>query len=464
MPLEEVTMDYDFFEENEQDEGLERIHAPYVQGGYPPMREKKIRWWHVVIAIFFALITFFAGYLVCWNGLDSEIRTLIDVKNRIQKDYYKEVTDEEFYAAIFGGINDELLDDYSQYMPAEEFLQMVSDMEGNRSGVGMVFTTGATNPLRVSRVCGNSPAEAAGIVAGESVVGCGDTVENIKAISSFEALSDFLKGYKENEAFYLKIRSATGEERNVKISKKAYVENLVFYRTKENAYTFVGEDASVLTQSGQPLTCLDEDTAYIRLIEFSGNAEKDFAEAMKQFKADGKKNLVLDLRSNGGGYLEIMQSLSSYFCKTATEEKPIVAVADFGERQEKYTAKGNYYREYFSEDSRICVLADSYSASASECLIGCMLDYGTISYADICLAEREGVAKTFGKGIMQETYVLSLFKQNALKLTTAEIRWPKTNTSIHGRGILSSDGTLTVEENYHFELETQAAIAALFSK
>jgi hypothetical protein len=87
-----------------------------------------------------------------------------------------------------------------------------------------------------------------------------------------------------------------------------------------------------------------------------------------------------------------------------------------------------------------------------------MLDYGAITYADICLSERNGVAKTYGKGIMQSTFYLGL-KGDAIKLTTAEIRWPLTNNSIHGRGILPSDGTKTVQEGITDEAEIAAAIA-----
>ena len=157
-----------------------------------------------------------------------------------------------------------------------------------------------------------------------------------------------------------------------------------------------------------------------------------------------------------------MQSISKYFCKNAKEKTPVVAVADFGEKRTSYKATGNCYYDYFTNESRICVLADRYSASASECLIGCMIDYGAISYADICLAERGGVAKTYGKGIMQETTLVNLFRQDAITLTTAEIRWPVSDNSIHGRGVLPEDGTKTVEENIDFEKETENALKVLF--
>ncbi len=453
-------MEYDFFDEQTPNNDVQRVPAPAVAVQNPPPR-KKIRWWHVLLAVGVGIFTFLGGYFACWFSLDSEIRTLVGVKKEIQQNYYKEVTDEEFYGAIFDGINQNLLDDYSGYMTPEQYAEATEDLQGNRSGLGIVFNTAVAGKLRVVRVCGGSPAEDAGIVAGDYLVGYGRTESELVEVVDFDSFADFLAGYQENESLFLKVRTQE-EERVVSVSKKTYVENYVFYRTKTTSYVFLGESATT-TAKGAPMPALAEDTAYIRLAQFTGNAAAEFKQAMAQFKLERKKHLVLDLRGNGGGLLDVMQSISSYFCKTATEERPVVAIADYGDRRQAFSAQGNYYKEYFAEDSRICVLADSDTASASECLIGCMVDYGALGYGDICLSYRGKAAKTFGKGIMQETYILNYVRQDALKLTTAEIRWPKSNHSIHGRGVLPEDGTLTVEENYDFEQETAAAIEKLFA-
>ncbi len=461
-------MDYDFFDEEQSEENkktvTQRIPASIVcetNNKKTPPKKKKIRWQYVVVAVVTAIGVFFTGFLTCWFSLDKEIRTILDLKNKIQQKYYKEVPDEEFYTAIFGGINENLLDDYSEYMTPDEFQAYTQDMQGSRIGIGLVFISGEGQPLKIVRVCGNSPAEKAGLVAGELILGIGKTEEEITLCATFKEFSALLDPFGEKESFVLKVSGVDGE-RFVSLYKDEYVENLVFYRTKTSAYAFEGSSASDIVEKGSPMDYLDEDTAYIRLISFTGNAADEFDLAMAKFKQDGKKHLVLDLRENGGGYLDIMQSIASYFCRTATEEKPVVAVADYGEKKQEYRAYGNYYDSYFQKDSRIFVLADSGSASASECLLGCMLDYEAISYGDICLAERSGVAKTYGKGIMQEVYFVNLLDQDALKLTTAEIRWPKGN-SIHGVGILPSDGTATVEE-MDFEEETQKAIEILLGK
>ena len=86
---------------------------------------------------------------------------------------------------------------------------------------------------------------------------------------------------------------------------------------------------------------------------------------------------------------------------------------------------------------KIAVLADENTASASECLIGAMLDYGTLTRDALVITETNGVARTYGKGIMQTTYV-NFTHGDALKLTTAYIFWPQSHTSIHGIGITTT--------------------------
>lgn len=449
--------------ENEEREQPEKEGNPYVNTKEQPVKRKtkKQRVAACLTALGIAFGSFFAGAFVHYLTIDKEMRTLLKLKDRIQKSYYQEVTDEEFYDVLLDAVSDNLLDEYSWYLSRDEYKQSQEQAEGKQSGLGLVFSTAqeGLEQMRVVRVCGNSPAEEKGIVAGEYLIGFGASETQIQESLRFDDFSNFLDDYGEGETFYLKVKGLTGETRVVGIAKSDYVENYVFYRTNTTAYRFVGKDAVTPTQKGEPLTCLDENTAYIRLTQFNGAASDEFNEAMKLFSSQNKKNLVLDLRGNGGGYLDIMLKIARYFCKTATSNKPIVAVADYGEKTESFATKGNLYYDYFTEDSRITVLADNQTASASECLIGCMIDYGAISYQDICLAERNGEAKTFGKGIMQTTYPLLSGNGDAVKLTTARICWPVSKKCIHGVGILPTDGAKTVAENADFEAELVSAIA-----
>lgn len=417
-------------------------------------------------ALAVAAAGFFAGYYTYYARLDPEMRSLVWAKERIQSQYYKEITDEEFYEAVYGAVNG-LLDIYSGYLTADEFAESIEEATGKWSGLGLIFSTRdaeANNRMLISRVSGNSPAEEAGLLPGMYVVGFGKDEESVKDSTSFDEFSEFLDARETGEEFVLKLTDGQdGEPFFQVIAKESFVENYVFYRSNDSAYIFKGENATVLTEDDNYLPALGEDTAYIRLTQFNGQAAEEFKAVMDVFDREGKVNLVLDLRSNGGGYMNILQSIASYFCKDSSAAKPVVAAAEYRSgRREEFKADGNKYYDYFTDESRICVLADNGTASASECLIGCMWDYGAIAYEDICLSERSGEAKTYGKGIMQTTIPHSFFgRPDAIKLTTARILWPVTGNCIHDRGVLPEDGARVVEENYEGDAEILAALEAL---
>lgn len=420
----------------------------------------------IIGTVALAAFVFFSGMLTTWLCLDDGIRTLIKIKRTIDKEYYQDVSDDEFYRVLFSAINDDLLDPYSEYMTGEEYRALEQSLAGRHSGIGVVFSVAgedAETQIKVHRVVENSPAEQAGLQIGDRIIGFGKSKTELTYSVDFDrGFKPFLETLAESEPFYLAVQRGDSQKL-VEISKEFYVESYVSYRTNKTSYHFTGANALTYTEKGQALTCLSDDTAYIKLSQFTGNAVAGFDRVMAQFKEDGMKNLVLDLRENGGGYLDYVQYISKYFCKNATAKAPLMTVADYGEKKEYYSAAGNVYNEYFAEDSRIVVLADSGTASASECLIGCMIDYGTIGYTDICLSTRNGEAKTYGKGIMQTTFYLDASKKDFLKLTTAELKWPVSGKSIHGRGVLPEDGALTVAENHEKDVELNNALALLFS-
>ncbi len=414
-----------------------------------------------VAAIGISAVCFLGGMASVWFTLDPEIRALVKVKKTIDAHYYREIDDDSFYKGVFDSVNAQL-DPYSGYMSADTYTQSANELNGNRIGIGVSFYNSSLEEgrLEIARVAGNSPAEKAGLTAGSCITGFGKGEETLVTSNDYAQFTSFLKTLEEGEPFLLAVR--TGEETEfVTLTQEAYVENYVFYRSKDSAYGFTGPRAATLTAQDRALTCLPDDTAYIRLVRFGGNAVEAFEGGMSVFKRENKKNLILDLRGNGGGYINAMQSIASYFCKSSDALYPVAAIADYGEREEHFLARGNVYGEYFSADSRICILADGGSASAAECLIGVMVDYGASAYGDICLFEKNGVAKTYGKGIMQSHFPISA-SGDSLKLTTAEVRWPMTKRSIHGRGILPEDGAKIAREGENEEEELRAAIELLF--
>ncbi len=396
--------------------------------------------------------------------LDKEMRSLMNIKSHIQKEYYYDVSDEEFYGVIFDAINEDLLDKYSAYMTQEEYEAKQAQAAGKRNDTGLTYTVdalGTEEKVYVNLVRGNSPAEQSGFRRGDKIVAVGDSEEALTSLESYEQLTDYVDSKATGAPFYLQIERA-GVTQTMCVSNEYFVENYVYYRDGDGSFAFTGESAQTLTETHDPLVGLTEDTAYIRLTKFNGGVVGQFAQAMNLFRERGKKHLVLDLRDNGGGYIHLLSEIAAYFCKSATSSKPTIAVANYADgKKEYFRASGNVYEEYFGADSQLYVLADRHTASASESLIGCMVDYGSLPMDNICLVEEDGVAKTYGKGIMQTTYEFWLWKTDAIKLTTAQVHWPVSNKCIHGVGVTTDDGCKKAAYTLDKDGEVYGALSAL---
>ena len=436
------------------------------------MEERKKRILHRAFAIgggiLFGVSCFFGGYFTYAGKVDDEIKTLIWAKEVIQEEYNYKITDEEFYEAVFSGVNS-LLDPYSAYLSKDEYKKTLEDSTGRFAGIGVQFSTVDTagNPqIMVSKVLGNSPAEREGLKVGSSLLEYGNSQAEMVGATNYEAFSAFLKEKEEGEAFYTTWKEEQKTEPyTIVLCKEAFIQSYVSYRSNDSAYQFLGAQERGF---GEALTSLPEDTAYIRLTEFNGGAGEEFDGAMSVFKRENKKNLILDLRANGGGYLSILSQICKYFCKSAKGANPIIATANYRNgRVISYRATANVYDEYFDEDSEITVLADSGTASASECLIGCMVDYGAVDFEDIYLFERVAkigeeftlVARTYGKGIMQEYFSKNPFKVSpTMKLTTAYITWPLSGRCIHGIGVIPENGAKKMPYAYFGDGEIESVL------
>lgn len=436
-------------------------------------KKKAVRAVSCVLALFCA---FFGGFFTHKATLPKEINSLLWAKERIQKDYLYEISDEEFYNAVFLGVNS-LLDRYSAYLTADENAAAVKKSTGEYSGLGLYFvsaTADSENGVTISRTAGGSPAEAAGIADGSRITAYGASADenSMTRFTSLANFAEFTAKYAANEVFYVReTRYPYGENcsRIVPLHKATFTENYVTYRSETSAYVYLGSEARETEKKradgdgAYALAALPEDAAYIRLTQFNGNAAAEFDGAMNRFKSDGKSRLVLDLRGNGGGDMEILRSIASYFCKNTADKKPAAAVAVYRDgKSYVFKAKQNLYSEYFGENGKVYVLADEGTASASECLMGTMLDYGAAAYENVCLtAGADGVAQTYGKGIMQTTVSRFVWRSEAIKLTSAKICWPVSGKCIHDRGIIAADGCKSVAQNYAPDGEISAALGAL---
>ena len=142
--------------------------------------------------------------------------------------------------------------------------------------------------------------------------------------------------------------------------------------------------------------------------------------------------------------MDVLTDVASCLIYNNGEKNTAVARTESKTGSETYSFKKSNFYENIEE---IAVLANSDTASASECLIGAMLTYGDRFSKDNLIIEKnaDGVARTYGKGIMQTTYWL--LKGGAFKLTTARVLWPDKTTCIHGVGIIAEGANATEKGN-----------------
>lgn len=361
------------------------------------------------------------------------------------KDDLRTGTAEDYFAFVANlGVNEKYYVVCGESDNEENAVEVVN----GENGAGISLTR-KYDPMRVYQVVGNSSADNAGLRRGMYILKYGAT-ENVEEMVSgssnefFAFVNKLEPDAEKNVTFYMQCSfDKSGEDAEVYCVKtQTYQATYCYYRDNSGTYRFRGEgDEKKLEkmEKEEPLALPDK-SAYIALTEFTGNAAKEFKECLELMKKNGCENLILDLRGNGGGYMDVFVEIASYLLKETTSGAQKVAYAKFRSGAiVSYSTRKSYYNDYFGANSKINVLADEYTASASECLIGALVDYKTISYSDIYLRENEnGVAKTYGKGIMQTHYEDDF--GNTLKLTSAEIFWPLSNTTIHDKGVLPSDG------------------------
>ena len=174
----------------------------------------------------------------------------------------------------------------------------------------------------------------------------------------------------------------------------------------------------------------DSDIAYIKLYQFSEKASFDFRTTAIEILNSGAKKIILDLRDNPGGYLEVAQDVAGWFL----EKGQTVVIEDFGQGKEKneYKAEGP---AKFSEIPMV-ILINNGSASASEILAGALRDNRGI----LLIGE-----KSFGKGSVQELDKLS--DDSYLKITIAKWLTPKGET-IADKGLEPDIKVEMTEEDY----------------
>lgn len=405
----------------------------------------------VVAAIGMFLAGFFAGRIK-----DPDVAALEFIVKTYKRHYLE--YDDDFVSVMSKSI----LDEYSEYYTKEEYAELKKISSGVRGGIGIYYGDRSDGSVVIAEVLGNSPAERAGIKAGYIVKGFRKSVdENFTEINGRQELSDALAPLALGEKFVLKLEYTDADgvhEKECTLARKEYRQTYVYYSDASGSWRFSNgneEDMDDLKfeRYDEPIADFGDDTAYLRYTLFYGTANGilgsagQIEEALKKFTVSGRSKLILDLRGNGGGYVDICQSVAKFFVPAPENSFSLIATAEYKKDPKTDKSKTEIFKSSAIEFgtynyTKIIVLADENTASASEMLIGAMLSYDTQDKINVVLApskddDGQTVYKSYGKGIMQTTYV-NTFGGGALKLTTARLVWPDGKTCIHGVGITKS--------------------------
>ena len=418
----------------------------------------------IAMAITFAAVLF-SGCGI-WELADTKkwvlntIRTNYYYYDEMDKDGLEDLTVEEIVGR---------LDIYSEFYTPEELQALIKDNSGSKAGVGISYSflnSGVCSLYKdggclLVTVVGNSPAEAAGLKAGYVLTG-GSYNGNEVSFNSSDALSDFVDAIPTNAPFTL--TANTGEEvKAFTVSKQEYNSSYMFMATNASAWTPTfdgeGEVSGLKEVQDRRIEYLPADTAYVSMSQFFGTAAQEFGYLVSQFNTEQCTSLILDLRNNGGGYVDVMQDMAGYFTSSLGSGTYVAMTANYRSgKVETYNCKKYANGSWLvPTDTTVYVLANSGTASASEALIGALVSHNFLKYENIFLSdygeeflawagEDYGTARSYGKGIMQTTFP-NYFTGEALKLTTAQIYWPNENC-IHGVGLTVKDGCRPVKTDW----------------
>ncbi len=408
---------------------------------------RRFRWGYALLAVILALSASFLP--ACLSSKQSSRRWAIQV---IENNYYQEI-DANFDGLTVPEIVSTYLDQYSAYYTAEEYQQMLTSDAGGQVGIGIRYEGDAQGKPLIVEVMGNSPAWESGLRAGEVILGGKVGTEEKVTFETKDDFKDFTSLIGVNQTFTL-----YGEgEATYTLAKREYQASYAYLCTNQTAWTVAYNEQGqsyLLESPDDKITYLPDGAGYIKLLEFYGNAGKEFADLMEKFNAMQCTSLYFDLRNNGGGFVYIMQQIAG--CFAPAESVAMSAVYRSGNR-ETFPVYEVSQNAVIPQNTPIYMLANSGSASASEALIGVLVSNNRLPYQNIYLsaygdaynAHVEGSSlagksgKSYGKGIMQSTFT-NWFTGEALKLTTAKIYWPN-GATIHDVGLSQSLGCKTVE-------------------
>lgn len=345
---------------------------------------KKLQVWLPLLFSIATILGMFMGYKMR-DGMPGRSffytekqRPVQEILDLIQHKY---VDDVNMNAITDSGIQAMLarLDPHSAFIPAADLDRVNEDINGSFYGIGVEFNM-IDDTLHVVNVLKDGPSYAAGLKTGDKILQAGDSGISGKKIS-IDRIRRMLRGPLGSEVKLQVLRNSA--KRSVTV--------------KRGIIPLISIDAAYMLSPG---------VGYIRINRFSTQTYREFMTNLAELKKQDMKNLVLDLRDNGGGVLEEAVEIADEFL---SNDKLITYT------EGKHTAKKEYRCRRLGqfETGKLVVLANEGTASASEILMGALQDWDRATIVG---------RRTFGKGLVQDQFTLS--DNSALRLTIARYYTP----------------------------------------
>ena len=344
------------------------------------------------------------------SGKDKMLNTLFAIRTH----YVDPINIDTLYEKAIPALLSEL-DPHSEYIPAKMFNKVNESLEGEFDGIGIVFNA-MTDTITVLNVIPQGPSDKAGVRAGDRIM----LIDN-KPVAGQKIPQDSMVKL---------MRGPRGSK--VKLSvKRNSLDKLVDITITRAAIEMHSVEAAFMLDRNEKI-------GFIRLSQFSRTSYEEVRKALDRLRDEGMRSVIIDLRGNGGGFLDQVVKIVNEFMP---QGKLIVYTEDrYGQRVNEFSnGLGRY------ADTEIVVLVDEFSASSSEILAGAVQD----NDRGLVIGRR-----TFGKGLVQAQVPFS--DGSAMRLTVARYYTP-TGRSIQ-KPYVNGD-----EKSYQMDLINRINHHELFS-
>ncbi|MDE5620567.1 MAG: S41 family peptidase [Ruminococcus sp.] len=325
----------------------------------------------ITSAITFILTYFFS--LQSFSKKTEKYNSLQAVDSYVRENFYGDIDEKNISDGILKGYISGLNDRYSRYLTADEFVDEQSENAGEMTGLGFTLEENENGYIRIAEIMPDSPVSETDIKPDDFIV----------AVNGADVLE---------MGFDKAIESMSGTD----VDK---ITVTVRRDEDDRNYTLTRRHIEVVTVTGE---MLDNYVGYIKISGFKQNTSQQFIDLFEQFKSDGAKGFIFDVRENGGGLLTSLEK-----CLDPLLPEGVIATAEYSDGHTETIVNS----DETETNLPIVVLVNGHTASAAELFAASLKDFGK--------AELVG-SQTYGKGVMQTTTELS--NGGAVVLTIAEYK------------------------------------------